>query len=71
MSKIKTVKQFKNAINAAFETQKTRDEAKAYAHSGLAPPAGRAAHVCCSTECDQLGRREGPVTGGIPASLWR
>ena len=29
MAKIKTTKQFKDGINAAFETQKTRDEAKA------------------------------------------
>jgi len=29
MARIKTVKQFKDAINSAFETQKTRDEAKA------------------------------------------
>ena len=29
MSKIKTMKQFKAGIDAAFETQKTRDEAKA------------------------------------------
>ena len=29
MSKIKTTKQFKDGIDAAFETQKTRDEAKA------------------------------------------
>jgi len=29
MAKIKTMKQFKEGINAAFETQKTRDEAKA------------------------------------------
>ena len=29
MSKIKTTKQFKAGIDAAFETQKTRDEAKA------------------------------------------
>ena len=29
MNKIKTTKQFKDGIDAAFETQKTRDEAKA------------------------------------------
>jgi len=29
MARIKTVKQFKDAINAAFETQNTQDEAKA------------------------------------------
>ena len=29
MAKIKTTKQFKDGIDAAFETQKTRDEAKA------------------------------------------
>ena len=29
MSKIKTTRQFKAGIDAAFETQKTRDEAKA------------------------------------------
>jgi len=68
MNKIKTVKQFKNAIYAAFETQKTRDEAKAYAHSGLAPPAGRATHICYSAECDQLDRRVGSVAGDAPVS---
>jgi len=29
MSKIRSMKQFKDGVNAAFETQKTRDEAKA------------------------------------------
>ena len=29
MAKIKTAKQFRDGIDAAFETQKTRDEAKA------------------------------------------
>ena len=31
MSRIKSTKQFKNAVDAAFETMKTRDEAKAAA----------------------------------------
>ena len=34
MAKIKTTKQFKDGIDAAFETQKTRDEAKAWRKTG-------------------------------------
>jgi len=46
MARIKSTKQFKEGIDAAFETQKTRDEAKARYGEGrqLAPifdgPAG-------------------------------
>ena len=41
MAKIKNVKQFKERVDAAFETQKTRDEAKA-------TQARRAAWTCRS-----------------------
>ena len=34
MAKIKTTKQFRDEIDAAFETQKTRDEAKALSPVG-------------------------------------
>ena len=43
MAKIKTAKQFRDGIDAAFETQKTRDEAKAMfpVGTGRAPCRGK------------------------------
>ena len=57
MSKIKTTKQFKDGIDAAFETQKTRDEAKAcYDFSRASDSATRRAFV---GRAKRPGRRKG------------